>query len=211
MPKPRLLARWVLPAICLLLARAPAQSMFTGSESDNPGFGVYAEETGGALLTGAVCAAGVGLALWAASREPGDDIEHSTIALVFSGLAGVVVGYPIGCAGGATIVGGMSQQGGNFLLGYLGALVGLPVGYGIAAGGQAIAMNSDVLKGAFVVAGCLAPPVGATVGYNLVRNPVPGLGRLNQRLLMPGLGLRGEPAGKKTVVALDMKLLTVRF
>ncbi len=211
MSKVRPFARWVLPAICLLIVRAPAQSMFAGSESGSPGFNVYAEETGGALVTGSVCAAGLCVGLVAAWSKPGDDVEDALMAWLFGGLAGIVVAYPIGCAAGATIVGGMSQQGGNFLLGYLGALAGLPVGYGIAAGGQAIPVNSAVLKGAFVVAGCLAPPVGATVGYNLIRNPVPGLGRLDQRLLMPSLGLRGEPAGKEAAVALDMKLLTVRF
>jgi hypothetical protein len=59
--------------------------------------------------------------------------------------------------------------------------------------------------------GFLAPPVGSTVGYNLIRSPVPGLGRLDQRLLMSSIGLGREPAGEETAVALDMKLLNVRF
>jgi hypothetical protein len=211
MSKARLSARMILPLCLLLLARAPAQPMFADPQSDSPGFGLLAAETGGGLLLGAVGTAGLYCGLVAAWTKPGDDIEHQLMARVFGGLISVVLVYPVGCAAGTTIVGGVREQGGNFGLAYLGALVGLPVGYGIGAGGDAISGGSPILRWSFIALGCLAPPVGATVGYNLIRNPEPGLGRLDQRLLMPSIGLRSEPAGKETMVALDMKLLTVRF
>ena len=126
-------------------------------------------------------------------------------------LAGVVVGYPLGCAAGTTIAGSINRQDGSFLLGYLCALGGLPIGYGIGAAGIAIGRGNPIVNVSSIALGILTPPVCSTIGYNLARNPSPGLGRLDQRLQMPSIGLKREPAGGETAVALDVRLLNVRF
>ena len=211
MPKARLFARWVLPVICLLLVRAPAQSMFVGTPEAEPGFGLYATETGGSLLLGAAGTAGLWWGIAAMWTKPGDDIEHRIVSTIMAGVISVPLIYPVGCAAGATIVGGLNRQNGNFGAAYLGALLGLPVLFGTVWVAQSDPGANPVLMGSLMGLGFLVPPVGATIGYNLSRKSGAGYGRLDQRLLMPSVGLRGEPAGKKTVVALDMKLLTVRF
>ena len=127
-------------------------------------------------------------------------------------MASAVVLYPLGSAAGASIVGGIKHQYGNFGYAYLGALLGLPIGVGIAAGGLAMPVDSDVLRGALVAVGCLVPPVGATVGYNLSRRSGVSYGLLDGRLVPPSIGVSSwSDLEGQTVVATDVRLLTVRF
>lgn len=205
-------SRFSLLLLLLLLARAPAQSMPADTPGDSPGFGLYAAETGGALLAGALLTGGALLVADAALPKVEGDPEIHSITLAYVGMAAAVVLYPLGSAAGTSIVGGVKQQQGSFGYAYLGALLGLPVGCGIAAGGLAMAGHSPVLQGAFVVAGCLVPPVGATIGYNLSRQSSVGYGLLDRRLLPPSVGVKSwlDPEGN-TVVATDVRLLTVRF
>lgn len=208
---PNHVSRFALVLLLLFFARAPAQSMFGDTPGDNPSFGLYAAETGGGLLLGAVGAAGLFYGLASAWVDTSDDSENQGVAWFFSGLASYVIAYPVGCAAGTSIVGGLKQQDGSPLLSYLGALVGVPVGYGVFFLGEAASGGSAVIRWPAVALGLLAPPVGATIGYNLSRKSGVGYGLLDQRLLMPSIGLRCEPAGEETAVALDMKLLNVRF
>jgi hypothetical protein len=205
--------RIALPVVCLLLfSFAPAQPTFAGTPDAEPGFGLYAAETGGALLTGALLTAGTILGADAALPKQQGDPEIHSIALAYIGMASAVVIYPLGSAAGASIVGGIKRQCGNFGAAYLGALLGLPIGVGIAAGGLAIPVNSDVLKGALVVVGCLVPPIGATVGYNLSRQSTVGVGLLDRRLVPPSVGVKSwSDLEGHTIVATDFRLLTVRF
>ncbi|MCX6841201.1 MAG: hypothetical protein NTX53_02805 [candidate division WOR-3 bacterium] len=204
--------RFALLFLLVLLARAPAQTMVAGSRDAKPGFGLYAAETGGALLSGALLTGGVLLVADAALPKVEGDPEIHSINLAYVGMAAAVVLYPLGSAAGTSIVGGVKQQHGNFGYAYLGALLGLPVGCGIAAGGLAVAGHSSVLQGAFVVAGCLVPPVGATIGYNLSRQSGVGYGLLDRRLLPPSVGVKSwSGLDGHTVVATDVRLLTVRF
>jgi hypothetical protein len=203
---------FALLLLLLLLSLARAQSVFVGTPDAEPGFGLYAAETGGALLTGALLTAGTVLGVDAALFGPTNDSDVELVLSMYLGMAGMVAVYPLGSAAGASIVGGIKQQYGNFWYSYLGALLGLPVGYGIAAGGLAIAGRSHVLQGASVIAGCLAQPIGATVGYNLSRQSDAGYGRLEQRLIPPSIGVRSwSDLEGQTVVATDVRLLTVRF
>jgi len=196
----------------LTLSLARAQSVFVGTPDAEPGFGLYAAEAGGALLTGALVTTGAVLGANAVLVGPTDDWDRRLGGLLYLGLAGTVVIYPLGSAGGTCIVGGIKQQYGNFWYSYLGALLGLPVGIGVAAGGLAIAGSSGVLQVASVVAGYLVPPIGATVGYNLSRQPDAGFGRLEKRLIPPSLGVRSwSDLEGQTAVAADVRLLTVRF
>jgi hypothetical protein len=203
---------FALLLLLLPLSRALAQSAFVGTPDAEPGFGLYAAETGGALLTGVLLTAGTVLGADAALFGPTDDSDVELVLSMYLAMTGMVVVYPLGSAAGASIVGGIKQQHGNFGYSYLGALLGLPVGYGIAAGGLALAGRSPVLQVASVVAGCLAPPIGATVGYNLSRQSGAGYGRLEQRLIPPSIGVRSwSDLEGQTVVATDVRLLTVRF
>jgi hypothetical protein len=182
-----------------------------GTADAQPGFGLYAAETGGALLLGSVLTAGVIFGADAMVPRVGDPEVHSIISTYYA-MAGAAVVCPLGSAAGASIVGGIKQQHGNFGATYLGALLGLPVGYGIAAGGLAIPGHSRVLDDVFFVASCLAPPVGATIGYNLSRQSGAGYGRLEQRLIPPSLGVKPSLDHEgNTIVATDVRLLTVRF
>jgi hypothetical protein len=207
---------FALLLLVLPLSIARAQSVFAGTPDAEPGFGLYAAEAGGALLTGALLTAGTLLVVdpgvfGPTGDHPNGNMDGGIIGF-FLGMAGTVVAYPLGCAAGTSIVGGIKQQYGNFGYSYLGALLGLPVGYGIAVGGLAMAGRSPVLRGVSVVAGCLAPPVGATVGYNLSRRSDAGYGRLEQRLVPPSIGVRSwSDLEGQTVVATDVRLLTVRF
>jgi hypothetical protein len=206
--------RWfALLLLVLPLSLARAQSVFVGTPDAEPGFGLYAAEAGGALLTGALLTAGavIGVDALLSSPTP-DESGLEVLGDVLHAATGIVVVYPLGSAAGTSIVGGIGQQHGNFGSAYLGALLGLPVGYGIAAGGLAVAERSPVLLVALVAAGCLMPPIGATVGYNLSRQSDAGYGRLEQRLIPPSIGVRSwSDLEGQTVVATDVRLLTVRF
>jgi len=211
MSKVGLFARMILPFCLLLVARAPAQLALVGKPEEEPGFGLYAAEAGGALLLSSALTASIILGADAAVPRVGDPEVHSIIS-TYLAMAGAAVVCPLGSAAGASIVGGIKQQYGNFGAAYLGALLGLPVGYGIAAGGLTIPVNSDVLKGTFVVAGCLAPPVCATVGYNVSRQSGAGYGLLERRLIPPSIGVSSwSDLEGQTVVATNVRLLTVRF
>jgi hypothetical protein len=193
----------------LFFASALAQPSYQPGVAEGPPFGLLAAETGAGLLTGTALTAGTVFGLYAA-LSPSGDSESQLIALYLIGLAGTVVVYPLGSAAGVSLVGSASQEQGSFGAAYLGALIGLPIGYGIAVGGASLTGHSPVLQWTCVVLGALVPPAGACAGYSLTRSPVPGLSRLDRRLLLPGVGFRSE-AGRETIAAIDVRLLTVRF
>ena len=214
MSKASRIARIVLPVFCLLLlARAPAQTipiLFGDSPDRGPGFGVVAGEVGGAVVAGS--AIGLGLAyvgVWAVGWPL--DLFEFPILPASAALGGAAVGYTAGSALGTWLVGSMARQDHLPSWAFVGALAGLPVSIGCVAAAAALE-NHDKPGALLLIPAFAAPPAGAVIGYNL--SPpcgCAGTSRLEDRLLMPSIGLSREPAAEETVVALDIRLLNVRF
>jgi hypothetical protein len=204
--------RFVPVLFLCLLARAPAWQMpLLGVSPNNaPGFGLVTGEVGGAVGVGG--ALGLGLAyvgVWAGGG-PGDLFEFPILP-AFAGLGGLAVGYTAGSALGTWLVGSMAQQDHVASWAFLGALAGLPVSLGLVYAGAELDKNGK--PGALLlIPAFAAPPAGAVIGYNL--SPSCGCtqaSRSGDRLLLPTVGLRRIAGETETVVALDMRLLNVRF
>jgi hypothetical protein len=205
-------ARIIFPVVCLLLlARAPAQQqmpLFESSPNNAPGFGVVAGEAGGAVVAGS--ALGLGLAyvgVWAVGGPR--DLFEFPILPAFAGLGGMAVGYTAGSALGTWLVGSIAQQDHVASWAFVGALAGLPVSLGLVYAAAELE-KSDKPGALLLIPAFAAPPAGAVIGYNL--SPPCGCTRtaqLENRLLLPTIGITA--GSNEPVVALDMRLLTVRF
>ena len=106
-------------------------------------------------------------------------------------------------------VGSIARQDHRASGAFLGALAGLPVSLGLMV---VAALGNVERPGLLLIPAFAAPPAGAVIGYNL--SPSCGCtqtSRLEDRLLLPSVGLRRTAGDNETVVAVDMKLLNVRF
>jgi hypothetical protein len=123
----------------------------------------------------------------------------------------MTVGFSAGSALGTWLVGRMARQDHREYGAFLGALAGLPVSFGLVVAAAALENNGK--PGALLlIPAFAAPPAGAVIGYN--RSPSCGCwptSRHDSRLLIPGVGLRKERSGDVASVALDVRLLNVRF
>jgi hypothetical protein len=206
------MSRFAPVLFLLLLARAPAQTMpLLGTSSNNtPGFGLVAGEVGGAVVAGSALGLGLGyVAVWTAGG-PGDLFE-GPILPGYARIGGIAVGYTAGSALGTWLVGSLAQQDHRASWAFLGALVGLPVSLGLVYAAAELE-KTDKPGVLLLIPAFAAPPAGAVIGYNL--SPPCGCAwtsRFEDRLLMPSIGLRRTAGDNENVVALDMKLLNVRF
>ena len=120
------------------------------------------------------------------------------------------VGCAAGSALGTWLVGSVARQDHRASGAFLGALTGLPVSIGLAYAAAELELKGK--PGTLLLIPALAAtPAGAVIGYNL--SPpcgCAGTARLEDRLLLPSVGLRPEP-GEKTAGAIDVKLLNVRL
>ena len=177
------------------------------SPNNAPGFGMVAGEAGGAVVAGSVI--GFGLAYVAALAVGGPDFSVNPTPQAYVGAGGLAVGYTAGSALGTWLVGSIAQQDHVGAWAFVGALAGLPVSLGLVAAAAALENNNK--PGALLlIPAFAAPPAGAVIGYNL--SPPCGCTRTTQlenRLLLPTIGI--STGNNKAVVALDMKLLNVRF
>ncbi len=205
-------ARMILPALCLLLfARAPAQQrmpLLESSPNNAPGFGLVAGEAGSAVVAGGALGLGLGyVAVLAAGGT--DGLFAGPILPGYARVGGVAVGCAAGSALGTWLVGSIAQQDHVGSWAFLGALAGLPVSIGLAA--AAAELENHQKPGVLLlIPAFAAPPAGAVIGYNL--SPPCGCTRTTQlenRLLLPTIGIAA--GSNEAVVALDMKLLNVRF
>jgi hypothetical protein len=206
------LSRFAPVLFLLLLARAPAQQMplLGASPNNTPGFGLVAGEVGGAVVAGSALGLGLGyVAVWAAGG-PGDLFE-GPILPGYARVGGIAVGYTAGSALGTWLVGSMAQQDHVGSWAFVGALAGLPVSLGLVYAAAELEKN-DKPGALLLIPAFAAPPAGAVIGYNL--SPPCGCTQTTQlenRLLLPTIGLRRAAGDNETVVALDMKILNVRF
>ncbi len=200
----------VLLAFLLAGARAQPMSLFGESSNGGPGLGLVSSEVGGAVAAGSALGLGLGyVAVWAAG-EPGD-LFKGPILPPYARIGGMAVGYTAGSALGTWLVGSMARQDHVASWASVGALAGLSVSLGLVFAAAELE-KSDKPGALLLIPALAAPPAGAVIGYNL--SPSCGCrenSRLEDRLLVPSIGLRGEPAGEEPVVALDMRLLNVRF
>ena len=184
--------------------------LFGASSNNTPGFGLVAGEVGGAVVAGSVVGFGLGyVAVWAAGGT--GDLFEGPILPGYARIGGIAVGYTAGSALGTWLVGSLAQQDHRASWAFLGALAGLPVSLGLVYAAAELERN-DKPGALLLIPAFAAPPAGAVIGYNL--SPpcdCAQTSRLEDRLLMPGIGLRRAAGNNETVVALDMRLLTVRF
>ena len=203
--------RFVPVLFLCLLARAPAWQMPLHDVSPNnaPGFGLVAGEVGGAVVAGSVLGLGLGYAVVRATGGPHYDPSESSILPLIAGIGGLALGHAAGSALGTWLVGSIAQQDHRASGAFLGALAGLPVSFVLVT----VAWTGNVKSPALLlIPAFAAPPAGAVIGYNL--SPSCGCtqaSRSGDRLLPPTVGLRHVAGDTETVVALDMKLLNVRF
>jgi len=203
--------RFAVLLFLLLFARAPAQPelMYGSSSSGGSGFGVVAGEAGGAIVAGSALGLGLAYVGVLAAGGAGNLFEFPLLQNS-AGIGGMAVGYAAGSALGTWLVGSLASQDHKASWAFVGALVGLPVSLGLVY--AADEMEQESKPGALLLIPALAaPPAAAVIGYNL--SPAcgcAGTARLEDRLLMPSVGLRREP-GEAMVVAFDVRLLNVRF
>jgi hypothetical protein len=196
----------------LLLGRAPAQTMplFGASSNNTPGFGLVAGEVGGAVVAGSAVGLGLGyVAVWAAGGPGG--LFEGPILPGYARIGGIAVGCAAGSALGTWLVGSLAQQDHRASWAFVGALAGLPVSLGLVFAAAELE-KADKPGALLLIPAFAAPPAGAVIGYNL--SPPCGCTqttRLEDRLLLPGIGLRRAVGDEGNVVALDMRLLNVRF
>jgi hypothetical protein len=202
----------VLVLLLLAVSRAPAQTaaVLLPDASDGPGFGVLAGEVGGAIVMGGVLGLGLG---YAAVRATGGsyDLSGGLAMPGIAGLAGAAVGQAAGSTLGTMLVGAIAQQDHLESGAVLGSLAALPVSLLLVV--VADAMEDNGKPGALLlIPAFAAPSVGAVIGYN--RAPPCGCRggstQFGRRLLPPSIGL-ARATGEATVVAYDVRLLTVRF
>jgi len=208
---PNHLSRFAPLLLLLFFSRAPAQPelMYGSSSGGGPGFGVVAGEAGGAVVAGSALGLGLGyVAVLAAGGS--DDLFEFPLLQNYAGIGGMAVGYAAGSALGTWLVGSLASQDHKASWAFLGALAGLPVSFGLVY--AADKLEQEGKPGALLLIPALAaPPACAVIGYNL--SPAcgcAGTARLENRLLLPSVGLRREP-GETMVAAFDIRLLSLRF
>jgi hypothetical protein len=178
------------------------------SPNNAPGFGIVAGEAGGAVAAGGALGLGLGYAAVLAAGGTGG-LFAGPIVLVSARVGGVAVGCAAGSALGTWLVGSIAQQDHVGAWAFVGALAGLPVSLGLVYAAAELEKN-DKPGALLLIPAFAAPPAGAVIGYNL--SPPCGCTKTTQienRLLLPTIGIAA--GDKETVVALDMRLLTVRF
>ncbi len=155
---------------------------------------------------GGVAFAFVGIAVAAYTSQTGNSSNGwDNIAYA---LLGGIIGYPIGCATGASLVGNFGNEQGNFWASLGMSAGGLLLGIGLAS----IVDSGDVTP--YLIG--IMPPVGAVLGHNLTRgyDTPPGSALLNLsngRLYTsaPLFSVQRLPGYAKP--ALKMRLFDVRF
>ena len=93
---------FALLLLLLPLSLARAQSAFVGTPDAEPGFGLYAAETGGALLTGALLTAGTVLGVDAALFGPTNDSDVELVLSMYLGMASEASNSSTGTSGTPT-------------------------------------------------------------------------------------------------------------
>ncbi len=210
----------ILVCYCLVAAQTQYNQDLQGKK---PSFGVYAAEFGGAF-SGTVCCGGIGCGLsalalsWALADAFGNIFggqgsgvsseNQTTVAL--AAIAAIAL-IPVSAAFGTDQVGKRMGQRGNAVISGIGAVCGSALGLGIGYGISRI--NPDRISWIMIPTTLLGNSIGAVIGYNLSR---PKLSKQNgffyDHLQMPSLGLRLEKDNqRKTITALDLKLINARF
>lgn len=181
-----------------------------------PSFGIIAAESGGALVGGVVgggLAAGAVCLCYSPSNDPG---PFAYFGRTMVGLAGITIGYPIGCAAGICAIGKIAQQDGTFGYSLLGAALGTPIALGLAFAAIKLEERGDggIL---LLIPAFLAPPAGAVIGYNLSRTSEmdggePRTPSLDARFGLPSVCLKTEllEDGKRVSIV-DFRLINVRY
>jgi hypothetical protein len=194
-------------SVLLLVSLASGQvTLFSGP--DPVPFGVAATEAFGALLGGgAVLAGAYALSASIAGSET-HRLEDANGILLGFGIGFYTV--PAGIAGGASLFGFLLGERGEFGPSYIGALVGLPAGMAVAAAGllgDRAFGTGPWLTATGGVIGAALPIYGAVWAYNSSRPPE------NAGVILdwPGLGLRPVSSDFGSAVAVDCRLLSVRF
>lgn len=193
--------------VALLFSTASGQvTLFSGPEP--VGFGVAATEAFGALLGGGAVLAGVYVLSASIVGSESNRLE---------GTDGILLGFsigfytvPAGFAGGTSLFGLLMGQRGEFGPSYIGALVGLPAGMAVAAAGllgdQAFGTGPWLTVTGGVI-GAALPTYGAVWAYNSSRPP----GNARSTVGWPGLGMRRVKSDFGDAVAVDCRLVSVRF
>ncbi len=124
-------------------------------------------------------------------------------------LLGIIVGYPIGTAAGASLVGNYGNERGSFWAALGGSAAGLISGLLF----NSLFKNTDALP--YFIG--ILPPAGAVLGHNLTRSydhPVAGSALLNYQngvifAAAPAINLKSIPGYQKSV--LQMHIFDIRF
>lgn len=191
----------------LLLSTASGQvTLFSGPEP--VGFGVAATEAFGALLGGGAVLAGVYALSASIAGSESNRLEGTDGILLGFGIGFYTV--PAGFAGGTCLFGLLMGQRGEFGPSYIGALVGLPAGMAVAAAGllgdQAFGTGPWLTVTGGVI-GAALPTYGAVWAYNSSRPPE----NARSTVGWPGLGMRRVKSDFGDAVAVDCRLVSVRF
>jgi len=169
--------------------------------------GIILVEGSGAVLGGAICAAGFGF-LFKRLYDPSEDVWKTFGGTVLGGSLGYPVFCGLGCWASARLV---RQQGGlNGAI--VGALAATPVALTVAWIGTLVERmppGSPKSSPIYTVA-ALIPPAGAIAGYNFSRPKTgpPGSARLSMPDII--IGTESNEEGSLFPV-LDIRLVNARF
>ncbi len=171
--------------------------------------GIVLVEGSGAVLGGAICAAGFGFLL-TRLYDPSEDVWKTFGGTVLGGS----LGYPVFCGLGCYAGGRLVQQRGTLTGALVGGLAATPVSLTIAWVGTLLErLPPGSLKSSpFYVLAALVPPAGAVLGYNLTRPAESRAEGLGSRIEFPSvtLAVATQPDGVRHP-AFDVRLLSVHF
>ncbi len=169
--------------------------------------GIIMVEGSGAVLGGAVCAAGFGFLL-KRLYDPSEDVWKTFGGTVLGGS----LGYPVFCGLGCWASAKLVKQQGQLNGAIVGALAATPVALTVAWIGTLVERlpPGSIKSSPMYAVAALIPPAGAILGYNFSRPNAGPAG--SARLSMPEV-LIGTEACKdgSPLPVLDVRLVNARF